>query len=80
MKYHPTGQPILAAMTTSTANSFPINFTNPGTVAPSVLRMPSSFVRRSAENADSPNNPKQEIKIERIASALKSLPRCPSSL
>ena len=55
MRNHPNGQPIHAATSTRIVNSRAIRRTNTGTEAPSVLRIPSSLVRRSAENADNPN-------------------------
>ena len=59
---------------TSCTNSFASNPVSPVTEAPSTLRMPISFVRRSAVYAAKPNKPRQEIKIASIANMPANFP------
>ncbi len=55
--------PHLFAMNTIRMKSLDNNATIPATEAPSTFRMPISFIRCSAAKAESPNNPKQAIRM-----------------
>ena len=57
------GDAINNEITTSLIKSFDSNTTTPCVVAPNTLRIPTSFLLRSAVYAAKPNKPKQPTKI-----------------
>ena len=64
---------------TSNTNSFDSNRHKLNTDAPSTLRTLISLIRCSATKIESPNNPRQLIKIARIAKKEASLPTLSSA-
>ncbi len=58
---------MIAEMTTSIKKSFESSCTILLTLAPNTFLIPISFMRWVMANADSPNKPKQAIKIARQA-------------
>ena len=76
MAYHAIGNASSDEKAMSFRNSADNNPASPITPAPSTLRMPISFVLRSAVKAARPNNPRQEIHDgERPQIRAESLPR-----
>ena len=71
MANHAIGEAISNAINTSFTKSFESSAAIPVVDAPSTLRTPISFLRCAMLNADSPNKPRQAIKIAIDVNALK---------